>query len=95
MPIGRQRLARLLGDVICACGGEALFERIEHIRSTSVSRYRGTTDAEALNLGLEALNLDDTLSFVPSFMLFSKLANLAEDRQGQCRAAFASPSRAR
>jgi phosphoenolpyruvate carboxylase len=32
--------------------------------------------------GLEALNPDDTLSFVRAFMLFSMLANLAEDRQG-------------
>src|SRR3546814_20076244 len=28
------------------------------------------------------LSLDDTLSFVRGFMLFSMLANLAEDRQG-------------
>jgi phosphoenolpyruvate carboxylase len=78
-------LGKLLGDVIRAYGGEALFERIERIRATSVSRYRGTTDAEALNLDLEALSLDDTLSFVRSFMLFSMLANLAEDRQGVSR----------
>src|SRR5690606_3296187 len=32
--------------------------------------------------GLDALSLDDTLSFVRGFMLFSMLANLAEDRQG-------------
>ena len=32
---------------------------------------------------LEALDLDDTLSFVRGFMLFSMLANLAEDRQGR------------
>ncbi len=30
----------------------------------------------------KALNPDDTLSFVRAFMLFSMLANLAEDRQG-------------
>jgi phosphoenolpyruvate carboxylase len=78
-------LARLLGDVIRAYGGQALFERIEHIRATSVSRHRGATDAEALNLGLEALSLDETLAFVRGFMLFSMLANLAEDRQGVSR----------
>ena len=78
-------LGKLLGDVIRAYGGEALFERIERIRATSVSRHRGTTDAEALNLDLDALSLDDTLSFVRSFMLFSMLANLAEDRQGVSR----------
>ncbi|MDB5698227.1 MAG: phosphoenolpyruvate carboxylase, partial [Alphaproteobacteria bacterium] len=34
---------------------------------------------------LEALTLDDTLAFVRGFMLFSMLANLAEDRQGSAR----------
>jgi len=75
-------LGKLLGDVIRGYGGDALFARIEHIRSASVGRHRGTSDAQALNLGLDALTLDDTLSFVRSFMLFSMLANLAEDRQG-------------
>jgi phosphoenolpyruvate carboxylase len=75
-------LGKLLGDVIRAYGGDRLFERIESIRSSSVDRYRGMTDAAAMDRGLEALNPDDTLSFVRAFMLFSMLANLAEDRQG-------------
>jgi phosphoenolpyruvate carboxylase len=75
-------LGKLLGDVIRAYGGTALFEQIEHIRATSVNRHRGLLDAQAINLGLESLTLDDTLAFVRSFMLFSMLANLAEDRQG-------------
>jgi len=75
-------LGKLLGDVIRAYGGDRLFERIESIRASSVDRYRGMADASALGRGLEALNPDDTLSFVRAFMLFSMLANLAEDRQG-------------
>ena len=75
-------LGRLLGDVIRAYGGPALFERIESIRASSVDRHRGLGDAAALGRGLEALSLDDTLAFVRGFMLFSMLANLAEDRQG-------------
>jgi phosphoenolpyruvate carboxylase len=74
-------LGRLLGDVIRACEGDALFERIEHIRAASVDRYRGAGGA-AGDPGLDALSLDDTLAFVRGFMLFSMLANLAEDRQG-------------
>ena len=74
-------LGRLLGDVIRAYGGDALFERIEHIRATSVDRYRGIAGASAVDRGLDALSLDDTLAFVRGFMLFSMLANLAEDRQ--------------
>jgi phosphoenolpyruvate carboxylase len=74
-------LGRLLGDVIRAYGGQSLFERIESIRSTSVDRYRGIARTAAPGYTPEALDLDDTLSFVRSFMLFSMLANLAEDRQ--------------
>ncbi len=75
-------LGRILGDVIRELGGEALFRRIEYIRSTSVDRHRGVAGAQDVDSGLGALNLDDTLNFVRGFMLFSLLANLAEDRQG-------------
>jgi len=75
-------LGRLLGNVIRAYGGEKLFRRIEYIRSTSVDRHRGIVEADAIDPGLDALSLDDTLAFVRGFMLFSMLANLAEDRQG-------------
>ena len=76
-------LGKLLGDVIRAYGGEALFRRIEYIRATSVDRHRGVAAADAIDPGLDALSLDDTLAFVRGFMLFSMLANLAEDRQGR------------
>ena len=75
-------LGRILGDVIRGYGGETLFRRIEYIRSTSVDRARGIVDADAIDPGLGALSLDDTLAFTRGFMLFSMLANLAEDRQG-------------
>ncbi|TFI59430.1 phosphoenolpyruvate carboxylase [Sphingomonas parva] len=81
-------LGKLLGDVIRAYGGEVLFGRIEHIRSASVDRHRGI--APGADLGLEDLSLDDTLAFVRGFMLFSMLANLAEDRQGITREPGAS-----
>ncbi|QMW22303.1 phosphoenolpyruvate carboxylase [Sandaracinobacteroides saxicola] len=72
-------LGRILGDVIREAEGEALFRRIEYIRAASVDRARGAAEIDS---GLDALSLDDTLTFVRSFMLFSMLANLAEDRQG-------------
>ena len=75
-------LGRLLGDVIRAYGGEELFKRIEYIRATSVDRHRGVAGAAAIDSGLDRLTLDETLDFVRGFMLFSMLANLAEDRQG-------------
>ncbi|MDP9162824.1 MAG: phosphoenolpyruvate carboxylase, partial [Pseudomonadota bacterium] len=75
-------LGRLLGDVIRMVGGDALYHRIEYIRSASVDRHRGVAGDEAVDPGLDALSLDDTLAFTRGFMLFSMLANLAEDRQG-------------
>lgn len=75
-------LGKLLGDVIRDYGGEALFRRIEYIRAASVDRHRGVAGADTIDPGLDSLSLDETLDFVRSFMLFSMLANLAEDRQG-------------
>ncbi|MFA5965014.1 MAG: phosphoenolpyruvate carboxylase [Sphingomonas sp.] len=75
-------LGRLLGDVIRTYGGEALFKRTEYIRAASVDRHRGIADEGAVDLGIDRLSLDETLDFVRGFMLFSMLANLAEDRQG-------------
>src|SRR5580700_5074732 len=75
-------LGKLLGDVIRTYGGQALFDRIEAIRAASVDRYRGIANPRGLAAGWETLSLDETVAFVRSFMLFSMLANLAEDRQG-------------
>ena len=75
-------LGKLLGDVIRDYGGAALFNRIEAIRTASVERHRGHGGESATDIALDRLSLDDTLEFVRGFMLFSMLANLAEDRQG-------------
>jgi phosphoenolpyruvate carboxylase len=75
-------LGKLLGDVIRTYGGSALLDRIEAIRAASVDRFRGIANPRGLAAGWESLSLDETVSFVRSFMLFSMLANLAEDRQG-------------
>lgn len=80
-------LGKLLGDVIRGYGGQQLYDRTEYIRRASVDRHRGLAGADAIDPGLDALNLDDTVAFVRGFMLFSMLANLAEDRQ----AAVAGP----
>ena len=74
-------LGKMLGDVIRSYGGEKLFRQTEYIRSASVDRHRGVAGAETIDTGLDALSLDDTIEFVRGFMLFSLLANLAEDRQ--------------
>src|ERR1700730_17431965 len=75
-------LGKLLGDVIRIYGGDALLDRIEAIRAASVDRYRGISNPRGLAAGWESMSLDETVAFVRSFMLFSMLADLAEDRQG-------------
>ncbi|MEZ5709047.1 MAG: phosphoenolpyruvate carboxylase [Blastomonas sp.] len=87
-------LGRILGDVIRAYGGDKLYRQTEYIRSASVDRHRGVDGAAEIDTGLDALSLDDTLSFVRGFMLFSMLANLAEDRQGVTQEAGASVAEA-
>ena len=74
-------LGAMLGDVIRTYGGTKLFEATEAIRRASVERHRGGISDAGLG-GLDQLDLDETLDFVRGFMLFSMLANLAEDRQG-------------
>jgi phosphoenolpyruvate carboxylase len=75
-------LGRLLGDVIRTQEGAAVFEAIEGVRRASVAAHRSATAAAtaALSERLGQLDLGDTLRFVRGFLLFSLLANLAEDR---------------
>jgi phosphoenolpyruvate carboxylase len=75
-------LGKLLGEVIRTHGGRTLFERIEAIRAASVDRHRRVANPRLPAAGLDALSLDQTVAFVRSFMLFSMLANLAEDIHG-------------
>jgi phosphoenolpyruvate carboxylase len=76
-------LGRLLGEVIRAQEGEAVFARIEAIRQAAVAvrRFGGPAHEERLTARLDELNLSDTLRLARGFACFSLLANLAEDRR--------------
>ncbi len=75
-------LGRLLGDVIREQDGARVFEKIEGARAASVASHRtpGPDASALLAEKLGRLSLDDTIRFVRGFLLFSLLANLAEDR---------------
>ena len=75
-------LGRLLGDVIRAIDGVTVFDAIEAVRRASVHAHRrpGATAEAALSARLGQLSLDEALRFIRGFLLFSRLANLAEDR---------------
>ena len=77
-----RELGRILGDTVRAQEGEAVFERIEHIRQSSI-RFRRDDDLEArreLEATLDSLSRDQTLHVVRAFSYFSHLANIAEDQ---------------
>ncbi|MDE2488364.1 MAG: phosphoenolpyruvate carboxylase, partial [Alphaproteobacteria bacterium] len=75
-------LGRVLGDVIRAQDGQAVFNQIEEIRQASVAFHReGTTDAARLMAErLSGLSLSDTVRFVHSFACFLQITNIAEDQ---------------
>lgn len=74
-------LGRVLGDVIKAQDGMALFDRIEDIRKTSVAFHRegGEAKAALLEERLRSLDLQETVRFAHSFACFLQITNIAED----------------
>ncbi len=75
-------LGKVLGDVIRAEDGQAVFDQIEDIRRASVAFHReGTAEAARLMAErLERLSLPDTVRFAHSFACFLQITNIAEDQ---------------
>ncbi|THD54261.1 phosphoenolpyruvate carboxylase [Phenylobacterium sp.] len=75
-------LGRVLGDVIRAEDGEAVFNQIEDTRKASVAFHREGTSAAAKAMAerLGALSLPDTVRFAHSFACFLQITNIAEDQ---------------
>ncbi len=74
-------LGRVLGDVIRAEDGQAVFDQIEEIRRASVAFHReGTPKAAKLMAErLGGLSVPDTVRFAHSFACFLQITNIAED----------------
>ena len=75
-------LGQLLGEILRAHEGDALFARVEKIRQTALRFHRDQDLAAAQRLDtlLRKLSRDDTIVVVRAFSFFSHLANIAEDR---------------
>ncbi len=75
-------LGRLLGDVIRAEDGAAVFSQIEEIRQASVSFHRDGTEKAASLMAerLAGLSLPETVRFAHSFACFLQITNIAEDQ---------------
>lgn len=75
-------LGRILGDVIRAEDGEAVFSQIEEIRQASVGFHREGTEAAAKLMAgrLGRLSPPDTVRFAHSFACFLQITNIAEDQ---------------
>jgi phosphoenolpyruvate carboxylase len=77
----------ILGRVLKAEEGVAVFEAIERIRQASVAYHREGAPERELKLDelLRALSLPDALRFAHSFVCFSQLINIAEDQEARRR----------
>jgi len=75
-------LGRVLGEVIRAEDGEAVFRQIEAIRQTSVRvhRARAANGAELVAERMAGLSLPEAVRFAHSFACFLQIANIAEDQ---------------
>jgi phosphoenolpyruvate carboxylase len=74
-------LGRLLGDTVRDQNGEAIFDKIERIRRSSIAfrRYDDTAARDELEALLDSLTQEETTVVVRAFSYFSHLANIAED----------------
>ena len=75
-------LGRILGDTVREQEGEAAFDLVERIRTTSI-RFHRDEDLPArreLEQILDAMSTPDTVRIVRAFSYFSHLANIAEDQ---------------
>ena len=75
-------LGRVLGDVIRADDGQAVFDQIEAIRRASVAFHREGTPQAAGRMAerLAGLSLAETVRFAHSFACFLQITNIAEDQ---------------
>jgi len=80
-------LGRVLGDVIRAEDGQAVFDQIEAIRRASVAFHREGTDEAAARVAdkLGGLTLAETVRFAHSFACFLQITNIAEDESQRRR----------
>jgi len=83
-------LGRVLGDVIRAQDGQAVFDQIEAIRKASVDFHRrdDARGERGVEDRLATLSLEETVRFAHAFACFLQITNLAED-QAQHRRALA------
>src|ERR1700682_150089 len=92
-------LGRILGDTVRDQEGEAVFDLVERIRTTSIRFHRDDdrTARRELETILDGMSNAETVRIVRAFSYFSHLANIAEDQNNirQMRAQNASGTLAR
>jgi phosphoenolpyruvate carboxylase len=75
-------LGRILGDTVRDQEGEAVFDLVERIRTTSIRFHRDDdkTARRELEAILDGMSNAETVRIVRAFSYFSHLANIAEDQ---------------
>jgi phosphoenolpyruvate carboxylase len=75
-------LGRILGDTVRDQEGEAVFDLVERIRTTSIRFHRDDDKPARRELAtiLDGMSIAETVRIVRAFSYFSHLANIAEDQ---------------
>jgi phosphoenolpyruvate carboxylase len=71
-------LGELLGDTLCARGGQDLFDAVEHVRNLAKATHGGERSMSELTDVLLSLPVDSAIPLARAFTHFLNLANVAE-----------------
>jgi phosphoenolpyruvate carboxylase len=73
-----RRLGALVGQMLAEQGGQAFFERVEHVRTAAIHRRRSGAAVDALAETLTGLEADDAEALARAFATYFQAVNTAE-----------------
>jgi phosphoenolpyruvate carboxylase len=73
-----RRLGTLVGQMLAEQGGQAFYERVEHVRTTAIHRRRSGAAVDALAEPLTGLEAADAESLARAFATYFQAVNTAE-----------------
>ncbi|NID15980.1 phosphoenolpyruvate carboxylase [Luteibacter yeojuensis] len=73
-----RRLGALVGQMLAEQGGQAFFERVEHVRTAAIHRRRSGASVDALADSLTGLDAADAEALARAFATYFQAVNTAE-----------------
>jgi phosphoenolpyruvate carboxylase len=73
-----RRLGALVGQMLAEQGGQAFFERVEHVRTAAIHRRRSGASVDALAASLTGLDAPDAEALARAFATYFQAVNTAE-----------------